>query len=667
MIRSSRIGLAHAALALFAVAIIVQAANVQLVQSKTWTKNAARQQTTARELPAMRGEILDASGRVLAQSRETVRLEITPREVTSRAALRKALEKLQVDRGVIARSMDTTNKNVVVPGRFLSADAAAAMALRGVHSYPAVTREYAVSKGAQGILGRVDANNLAVEGVELSLDSILRGVPGSTTVIKDSKGQLRQSPLAPSTAPVKGNSVVLTLHADLQEIAETALANAVVNMSAEGGDIVILDPKSGEILAMASRRLDPRATSATVLTEPFEPGSTMKPFLAAGLLDRSRVADHDSVDTGNGVLEINGRVITDDHKIGRAPLDQVLRWSSNIGIVKFTERLTAREEFETLRDFGFGTATGIPYPSEAGGILRSPKSWSKQSGNSLAMGYEISATPLQLALAYAAFANGGELVEPALVKQIVGPDGTVRFEHKKRVVRRVVSKETAEKVRKILLEVVDEGTAKKAGIDNYILAGKTGTPRATVRGRYVQGRHNPNFIGLFPGDNPQYVIVVKITAPRRSSYAAETAAPVTKAILEAAVAAREVGLDRSRLAASMVPTKRDSTRPPSVSQAGETHVAAADEDTLARTSSAPFVVTLPMARPKPPARVAKAVPDVRGLPLRDAVRSLHSAGFRVQLAQTGNAAPGGNASVATSPAAGELAPTGTLVRLLFDY
>jgi cell division protein FtsI (penicillin-binding protein 3) len=121
-------------------------------------------------------------------------------------------------------------------------------------------------------------------------------------------------------------------------------------------------------------------------------------------------------------------------------LSEVLRWSSNIGIVKFTERLNAREEFETLRDFGFGTATGVPFPSEAGGILRSPKSWSKQSANSLAMGYEISATPLQLALAYATFANGGELVEPALVKKIVAPDGTVRFEHKKRVVRQVVSR-----------------------------------------------------------------------------------------------------------------------------------------------------------------------------------------------------------------------------------
>ncbi|HEY9228079.1 MAG TPA: penicillin-binding protein 2, partial [Gemmatimonadaceae bacterium] len=554
MIRSSRIGLAHATLAVFALAILFKAAHVQLVQGKDWRARAERQQTTERTVPAPRGEIFDVTRRVLAQSRETVRLEITPREVRQPVKLRRALEKLGVDRRVIARTLDTSVKNVTIAGRFLSVDAAPATSLRGVHSFATIVRNYAVSQGAQGILGRVDADNKAVDGLELSLDSILRGVPGAATIITDSKGRSRESPIAPGTAPTKGNSVVLTINADLQEIAEKALADAVARMNAEGGDIVILDPHDGDILAMASRRLDPKQTSATVLTEPFEAGSTIKPFVAAGLLERGRVADTDSVDTGNGVLEIPGRKnpIRDEHLIGRAPLREVLRWSSNVGIVKFAQRLTAREEFETLRDFGFGTPTGLPFPSESPGTLRSPASWSDQSAHSLAMGYEMAVTPLQLALAYAVFANGGELVEPALVKQILGPDGSVRFEHERRVVRRVLSKPVAEKVRGILVGVVDEGTALKASIDNYVLAGKTGTPRATVGGRYIQGRYNPNFVGLFPGDNPQYVIAVKLTAPQSSIFASETAAPVTKAILQAAVAARDAALDRSRLASSMV-------------------------------------------------------------------------------------------------------------------
>ena len=668
-IRSSRIGLTHLTLALFAVAILVKAAQVQIVHARDWRAKAARQQTTERTVPAARGEILDATHRVLAESRDMVRLEIQPREVTDPKKLRDALLALGVERQLVARATDSAAKYLIVPGRFLAVDAAPAMALHGVYAFSVLERSYAVSEGARGILGHIDADNKPIDGLELSLDSILRGQAGEATILRDIRGQGRESPTEPGKAPTKGNSVVLTINADLQEIAEKALADAVARMGAEGGDIVILDPHTGEILAMASRRLDPRQTSATVITEPFEPGSTAKPIVAAGLLQRGRVSDRDSVDTGNGEpFEINGRQIHDEHHIGRAPLAVVLRESSNIGIVKFGLRLSEAETYETFRDFGFGLPTGLPYPTESGGSLRPPKSWSKQSMNSIDMGYEVAVTPLQLAAAYAAFANGGELVEPALIREIVAPDGTVRYRHTPRMVRRVVSPMVAEKIRHMLLDVVDEGTALEAALDNYMLAGKTGTPRRAVRGRYT-GTYNPNFVSLFPGDNPQYVIVVKLTAPQNSIFAAKTAAPVTKTILQAAIAARNAALDRSKLASSVLPTKKDSAK--RVQQAGATPrlVAATPESLpeaapLGEKGSVPFVVTLP-ARPEPPApRTIKPVPDVRGLGLRDAVRSLHSAGFRVQLARgTG----GGGGGAATTPAAGALAPTGTLVRLIFDY
>lgn len=668
MIRSRRIKLAHLTLALFALAILFKAASVQLVNGKEWRARAERQQSTAKTVPAPRGEIFDATHRVLAESREMVRLEIAPREVTEPEKLRKALASLQIDRSLIARALDPTGKYLTIPGRFLAVDAADAIALRGVHSYAMIMRSYATSQSAQGIVGHVDADNKPVDGLELSLDSILRGKPGSATIFKDSKGQSRESPTAPGTAPTKGNSIVLTINADLQEIAEKSLADAVARMGAEGGDIVILDPHSGDVLAMASRRLDPRQTSATALTEPFEPGSTMKPFLAAGLLERGLVGDADSVDTGNGVLEVKGRSqpIHDDHLIGKAPLAKVLQWSSNIGIVKFSERLTPRQEFETLRDFGFGTPTGLPYPTESGGSLRPPKTWSLTSANSMAMGYEIAVTPLQLAAAYAPIANGGELVEPALVKEVIAPDGSVIYRHSPRVVRRVMSKPVAEKLRHMLLDVVDEGTALQAALDNYMLAGKTGTPRATVRGRYVEGRYNPNFVSLFPGDAPQYVMVVKLTAPTSSIYAASTAAPVTKVILQAAIAARDAALDRSKLATSVIPSRRDTTK--RVTSAAATTpsplLRSARGDVAGEEGSIPFIITLPVQPPPPVPRVIKPVPDVRGLNLRDAVRSLHSAGFHVQLAPDAGTGAG---LAATIPAAGALEPTGTLVRLHFDH
>jgi cell division protein FtsI (penicillin-binding protein 3) len=268
-------------------------------------------------------------------------------------------------------------------------------------------------------------------------------------------------------------------------------------------------------------------------------------------------------------------------------------------------------------------------------------------------------------VAYAAFANGGELVEPALLKEVVGPDGSVRYRHERRVVRRVMSRPVADKIRHMLLDVVDEGTALQAALDNYLLAGKTGTPRGAVRGHYVAGRYNPNFVGLFPGDAPQYVIVVKLTAPQSSIFAAETAAPVTKAILEAALAAGNAALDRTKLASSVVPSRKDTARRVAVHQSGAPHedsaAAGTTTDSVAEPETVPFVVTLPMQPPPPMPRTVRPVPDVRGLALRDAVRSLHNAGFRVQLGH------GGASSAVTTPAAGELAQTGTLVRLLFDY
>ena len=681
MIRSSRIGLAHATLAIFAIAILVKAARVQLVQGKQWRAQAAAQQAINRITPAPRGDIFDATHRVLAQSHDLVHLEIAPREINSPDSLRRSLARLGVDRSVIARAIDTSVKYVVVPDEKLAVNAAGVTALHGVHSTEVTRRDYLASPATQGILGHVSVDNKGVDGLEQSLDSILRGTPGKETIFKDWKGQSRESPIAPSTPPVRGSSVVLTINADLQDIVEKSLADAVTRMGAEGGDIVILDPNSGEILAMASRRLDPKQASATSVTEPFEPGSTAKPFMAAGLLERNRVSDADSVDTGNGVLMIPGRAnpIRDDHLIGRAPLADVLRWSSNIGIIKFSSRLTDREKYETFRDFGFGTQTALPFGAESPGVLRPPKTWSNQSTYSIPMGYEISVTPLQLAVAYAAIANGGELVEPALIKEIIGPDGVVKYHHERRVVRRVVSKPVADKVRRLLLDVVDEGTALKAALDNYLLAGKTGTPRATVKGHYVAGRYNPNFVGIFPGDNPQFVIVVKLTAPQSSIFAAETAAPVSKVILQTAIAARNAALDPGKLATSKQPSKSptrvatvDTTKTAPSSVVPETRVATSSptiDDSSANSSTVPLVFTLPAPPVKAQAPALRSIPDVRDLNVRAAVRSLQSAGFRVQLSVSSAPNPTGVtlARAATVPAAGELAKTGTLVRLIYDY
>jgi cell division protein FtsI (penicillin-binding protein 3) len=663
----SRVGLVHLGLALFALAILGMSARVQLFQGRRWAASALRQQSTETVIPAPRGDILDAAGEVLAQSRETVRLDVAPPEVRDPTRLRRALLKAGVPVEFAARAADVHRKWVPLPGRYLAVDVAPVVAMRGVYATPIIERAYATSEGTRRIVGRVDENGRAVDGLELALDSLLRGQPGRATVMKDARGRRFESPGLPTSRPVPGNTVMLTLNHALQEIAERQLGEAVARMGAEGGDLVVLDPANGEILAMASRRQDPRATAATALTEPYEPGSTMKPFIAAALLEHGRAREADMIDTHNGSFTINGRTITDEHPARQLSLADVLRYSSNIGIAQFAERLSSREEFEALRDFGFGTTTGVPYPVESPGTLREPARWSRQSPQSLAMGYEVAVTPLQLAAAYVALANDGELLEPALVREIRSPEGAVLYRHQRRVIRQAVAPAVARRVRQMLLGVVEEGgTAKLANLGTFALAGKTGTARRTVNGRYAAGEHIPTFVGLFPADHPQFVILVKIDNPVGAYVGGLTAAPVTKAVLEAALASRDAALDRRTLAGSRQERPLDSAgviaRAAAMDRAATDSVqqrAAIARGGAASDSAAAAVVVarLPRATPRPVPLPPRAVPDVHALSLRDAVRVLHTAGFRVQLVASPTVSPG------TMPVAGAVAPAGSLVRL----
>ena len=668
----SRIGLVHLALAGFCGALLFRSASVQVVQRSRWTASAQDQQSIVAALPAPRGDILDAEGELLAQSRETVKLHVAPREVRDRRALRSALLEAGVPAEWAARATDTTRKWVEIPGDWVALDVAAVMAMRGVHWNSSIERKYAISHGTRRIVGRVDDGGAPLDGIELALDSLLRGAPGSVTTMRDARGRRFESPGAPRRAPVQGNTVVLTINHGLQEIAERALAEAAQKMGAEGGDVVVLDPADGEVLAMASLRRDPRTTASTALAEPYEPGSTIKPLIAAALLERKKARETDVVNTFGGQMTINGRTITDEHKGERFSLADVIRYSSNVGIVQFASRLSPREQYEALRDFGFGMYTGVPYPAESPGRLMEPKRWSKQSPQSLALGYELSVTPLQLAAAYVAIANDGELLEPALVREVRAPDGRILYRHQRRVVRRVLSPDVARRMRRLLLDVVgDSGTGAKANLETFRLAGKTGTARRNVGGRYVASQYIPTFVGLFPGDRPQFVILVKLDNPRGDYYGGLTAAPLTKAVLEAALASRNASLDRGSLAAIRQDARRDSARDTATALADARRSAetlstmharesaralAAERAVKDSAGTTPFVATLPAPRAgKPAAPRPRPVPDVRGLSLRQAVHALHAAGFRVRVE--------GGAETATAPAAGALAPAGSLVRL----
>ncbi|HEY3258497.1 MAG TPA: penicillin-binding transpeptidase domain-containing protein [Gemmatimonadaceae bacterium] len=661
MIVPTRLTIIYVTLLLLAAALLAQAAKLQLVEGDVWAQRARSLHLGSDTVMAPRGAILDASGNILVDSHELVHVDIAPKEVRDRDRLAGQLRDAHVAGELVRRATDTSVRWVSLPELYIASDVAPLTKIPGVHARTLMQRNFATAGGIRRIVGRVGLDGRPLDGIELSMDSVLRGDARGVEGSVDVRGRSMGSPDGWRSAPRVGGSVMLTINESLQEICERALARATDSLQAEGGDIVVMNPFTGDVLAMASRRANPRAVANTAVSEPFEPGSTIKPFIAASLLELHRVRPGDSVDTSNGEAFIEGRLITDGHPAKALTLSDVIRYSSNIGIVRFSERLTPREKYETLRDFGIGTPTGIPLPAEAEGTLREPQRWNRTSASSIAMGYEVAVTPLQLVTAYSAIANGGRLLEPHIIKEVRTPAGELVYRAKPKVVRRVVSQSVARDIQRMLLGVVESGTATRADLATYLLGGKSGTARRTVEGRgYVRGNYTASFVGLFPADRPQYVVLVKIDSPRHAYYGGEIAAPVTKVVLRAALAARDAALNRAELASvervrrptdSVPPATADSTG--GASDIGTESAARGEELATAR---APVTFGLPFVpRPRAVDQTERPVPDVSGLTLREAVQSLHRSGFRVRLIpQRGGA---------TLPAAGTPLAAGSVVKL----
>ncbi len=673
----SRLAIVFGSLMLFAVALVVKAGYEQIFRHDYWNAIGQRQHFASSDLPAPRGDILDAGGNTLVESREMVRLSVAPRQIRDRAALARDLRRANVVPRFIAMSLDTVRKWVDIPGAYLPTDVATLITQRGVSSKPVMDRVFATSGGIRRIVGRVAPDGTAMDGIELALDSLLKGDTATVRVARDKSGRPMDAPVG-SSDPTPGNTVYLTINRELQEICDRALAVAVDSLHADGGDIVVMNPNTGEVLAMASNRSDPTAVANTAVTEPYEPGSTMKPFVAARLLSLGRATPDATVDTHGGQLIIKGRgrPITDaDAHASVLSLSDVIKHSSNVGIVLFAERLSVREKYEMLRDMGFGSPTDIALPAESSGLVRDPTRWTSSSAASVVMGYEVSVTPLQMATAYSAIANGGDLLEPHIIKEIRAADGTVRYEARRTVVRRAMTPQVAAQVRVMLRDVVAGGTSTKADLATMDVAGKSGTALRNFKGHYIAGSYNASFVGLFPDDKPQFVILVKLDNPQMGFYGGIVAGSVTNVVLRAALAARDAALNRSELVSSIHAPRPDTT---AAGRAADRIRAATEKrnDSVAITDSIRdaahvgpptpadsdprageyFVVTLPsVSKPVPPALSPRAVPDVSGLPLREAVRLLHVAGFRVELFR---GSPG-----STVPAPGTLLEPGRVVKL----
>ncbi len=647
-----RLTLIELVLALGAVLVVGRAAQLQLIDGATWRAEADSVRKATVVLAARRGGIYDRNGVALALTQEYFEVGIAPNELRDRAQDVKAIAAaLGMPLSRVAAEV-RTRKWIGYRGPFSGADVRTLRGMHGVHLDGHYARHYPAGSLARGVVGALRADSArGVSGVESALDSALTGVPGLAVVLKDRAGRSYQSPARTEREPVAGHDVFLTIDTELQEIAERAMDDAITEYEASGGDVVVLDPSTGELLALASRQtVDGRVVSnkASFFTDPFEPGSTAKLFTAGALLARSRVNPADAVFAENGVWEMQvssrgaSRIIHDVHKTtGDLTLAQAIQVSSNIAMAKFSQRLSAPEQFEALRDFGFGSPTGVEYPSESRGGLRSPERWDGNSKASIAMGYEFLVTPIQLAAAYASIANDGILLTPSLVREVRDPSGAVLYRHQPEPVRRAVSSAVAATLREYLDSVVAEGgTAEGAQLRNYSLIGKTGTAVRNEGGVYKAGTYTASFAAIFPAKDPQLVMIVKVDNPGGARvYGGQTAAPITKNMLEEALAARTSAIDRSRLSGR---------RPAAAAATVRSDTAAVD------VASHDQVVRLPLPTDDGESKGQSLVPNVAGTTLRRAANALHRRGFRV-------AVRGAGTVLRTTPAAGALERYGTVV------
>jgi cell division protein FtsI (penicillin-binding protein 3) len=649
----ARIAVIQFGFALGVVAILARAAQLQLLQGDRWAKEAQQQRTERTILPARRGALFDRNGVPLAVSQEFYHVGVAPNELVDARALQLLSRNLGVSRAALDRDVRAGKRWIYFHGPFTATRVQPLRRLPGVHLTGDFQRFYPSRGLARPIIGGLSPDGPAgAAGLELSLDSILTGEPGEAVLLKDRAGRRYDSPSRMVREPVPGNDVVLTLDAELQEIAERGLDDALAEMNAEGGDVVFLDPITGELLALASRQARGSgfgSVRASTFTDPFEPGSTAKLFTAAALLKHGKVSGRDAVfvEGGRWQMPVNSsgrtRLITDVHKTtGNLTLAETVQISSNVGMAKFSSRLLPEEQFEMLRDFGFGTPTGTEFPSESRGRLARPDKWQPMyTRASMAMGYEFGVTPVQLAAAYAAIANDGLLLTPTLVREVRNPAGDLLYRHEVEPVRRVVTPRVAAQLRQFMKDAVGEGgTGGGAQLSNYSLLGKTGTAVRFEGGRYVTGEYTASFAALFPADHPQLVVVVKIDNPTGKYYGGLTAAPVTRTMLQQALASRRIGIDRSRL------TPRDSTSPRSPEPA-------------AAPVGLPRVVFAWPYHPERQSVGSWPIPEVAGRPVREAALALHRRGFRVSLRGMGQV-------TRTLPAAGETAKAGTAVIVWAD-
>jgi len=620
----TRVLLLAAALVVAFGGVTARLGQLQIVRYRELSGLAERQYSRSVALQAQRGPIVDRNGAPLAASSPAESLFAQPRAVGDpvRVAVRLA-PIVKVPEEELHAALVSERPFVWLKRRLPPAVAASVRELRepGLSLVPEPLRLYPNRELAAHVVG-FEGTDGGLEGIERAWNDTLAGTPGKAVVGRDALGREIEMQRVLQT-PAAGQGVMLTLDAHIQYVAERELDAAFRRTSARAAMAVVMEPRTGDVLAVAIRPTFNPNTFLDVpsrdywrnraVTDPFEPGSTFKVILAAAALEEGVVRPDDRFFGENGAITIARTTIHDWKKYGWLTFSEVLQNSSNVGSIKVGLALGAERYYRYMTAFGFGRPTGLGLPGESRGQLREPPRWSTLSLPTLSLGQEVSVTALQMVTAFSAVANGGRMMRPRLVKSVFDAQGRETRRFGPEAVRQVIAPETARTLTRILISVVEAGTGHNAAIPGYAVAGKTGTAQKLdpATHRYSRAPGVLSFVGFAPADDPRFVMLVMLDEPKNEKWGSEAAAPIFSAI------GREV------LRYLDVPSQ-DTPPLQIVSGAGPEPVA-------------PRVRLVSSSDSDPEGdAVAAIMPDLRGRPLRQALSMLAPFGVRVEVSGHGS-------------------------------
>jgi cell division protein FtsI (penicillin-binding protein 3) len=613
------------------VALISRAMQLQVLSGDALKTLAQKQHTRSIQLQPERGVIFDRNGEKLAVSIMADSVCADPSKIENPVALAAKLSPiLMIDRATIAKKI-SDGKHFSWIARKISQDQANAIEnlnLEGIFLIKEPKRFYPNGELGGSIIGFVGLDSKGLDGLELKYDRDLKGTSENLVWTRDAKGK-RLYPRLDKTNTKKedSHSLVLTIDSRIQYLVESKLKEAVRAKSAKGGYAIVMDPKTGEILALANEpSYNPNKSKDTpdkgknrAIADCFDPGSTFKPFLVAAALDEAVINVNSRFNCENGQYTVADRVIHEANRQrhGTLAVKDIIKYSSNIGCVKISERLGKDKFHNYVTKFGFGSKTGIELPGESAGLLRPVKKWSKVDTATIAFGQGVSVTAVQLVTALSAIANKGVLMKPYIVKGLMDKNGNMVQAAAPTPVRRVISPDTARKLTSIMTGVVDDhdGTGKNARIVNVSVAGKTGTSQKFDFRKHVYSneRVRTSFMGFFPAEAPQVAILVILDEPQIDKWGGVAAAPVFKNIGEQILTCFKTNIRTKPL-----PLREDEK----INHGMKVRLVSAQEDIMEEnTSSTPDDEAL--------------MPNFRGLTVRAALKKATARGIELTISGSG--------------------------------